>query len=549
MRGLPRMTLARQLMAFQAAIILGVLVAVGAVSLAQSEATFTRVEGRRIAALAELLAGNPLVRQQLADPSRRTGLATLAQTTATQSTVSTVTFAGADEQIRVSTDPSTEGRELELGSARVDAGGSWSGTMTHGGTRQLVSQVPVLDTRAETLGAHLGTVMVAEDFPSSWERLRGGSSYLLTYLGIASGIGLLGSWLLARRIKRQTLGLEPAEITGLAEHREALLYGIAEGVIALDPTDRVTLVNDVARRLLDLPDHAVGVSLRALRIEGRLYDVLAGVGDATPDRLRDQVVIRRGRVLVLNRMTVERNGRLLGTVTTLRDRTELARLERELGSFRSTTQLLRAQAHEFANQLHTISGLIQIEEYDEVVSYVDGVSKRRHALDLTVNNRVGDPVVAALLMAKSAQADERRVELRVSERTSLMRLDQDSSADVATVVGNLLDNALDAVTAAAPASRWVEIVLSEDQSTVEVVVSDSGPGVAPAVVQEVFAHGFTTKAAQSGERGIGLALTRLVCQRRGGEITLDGTADGGAVFTARMGVTLAPQPAASGVPR
>jgi sensor histidine kinase regulating citrate/malate metabolism len=529
MRALRRSTLAGQLLAFQLALITVVLVVVGALSLAQSEATFIRVEGRRVSALAEQVAANPLVRGNLAVPEQRTGLATLAQQVVVQSRVTDVTIADDAEHVRVSTDPSLEDAALPVGDRRVAEGSSWSGTMERDGDRQLVAQVPVLSVQEGHVGEDLGTVMVAVDFPSVWERLRGASSYLLLYLGIASALGVLGSWLLARRLKRQTLGLEPREIAGLAEHREALLYGIAEGVIALDPQNRITLVNDVARRLLDLPEHSTGVSLADLRIGGRLRDVLSGAGDA-----RDEVVIRRGRVLVMNRMAVDKDGRHLGTVTTLRDRTELAQLEREIGSFRSSTQLLRAQAHEFANQLHTISGLIQIGEYDEVVRYVDAVSRHRESLDLTVNRRVRDNAVAALLMAKSSLASERRVELRVSGDTSLDRLEPADSADVATVVGNLVDNAIDA--AAGSEDAWVEVALHQDATTVEVVVRDSGPGVAPEVAQEVFTHGFTTKAAASGERGIGLALTRLVCQRRGGEVALSNTEDG-AMFRAQLTVT------------
>ena len=585
MRVLRRSTLAGQLLVFQLALVMVVLVAVGALSLAQSEATFNRVEGRRVSALAEQLAANPLVRDNLALPEQRTGLATLSQQVVVQSGVTTVTIADADERVRVSTDPSLEEGRMPLGHTAVGGGASWSGTMEAGGDRQLVAQVPVLSVEKDRVGDHLGTVMIAVDFPSVWERLRGASSYLLTYLGIALALGILGSWLLARRIKRQTLGLEPREIAGLAEHREAMLYGIAEGVIALDPQHRITLVNDVARRLLDLPEHSVGMSLSDLRVEGRLYDVLAGGdsstgsdgrdgsstggagsdgnGDGPGDGVgndssggnpageqnnrpghdetrrraarRDEVVIRRGRVLVMNRMSVVKDGRLLGTVTTLRDRTELANLERELGSFRSSTQLLRAQAHEFANQLHTISGLIQIGEFDEVVRYVDAVSRHRASLDLSVNRRVRDSAVAALLMAKASLAAERRVELRISQDTSLEHLEATDSADVATVVGNLVDNALDA--AAGSPDAWVEVALHQDAATVEVVVRDSGPGVAPEVAHEVFTHGFTTKAAQSGERGIGLALTRLVCQRRGGEVTVENTEDG-AMFTAHL--TVAP---------
>ncbi|MFG1744824.1 ATP-binding protein [Micromonospora chalcea] len=540
------------MLALQLAIIVVVLAAVAAVSLAQSAATFNRVEGRRVAALGEQLAGNPLLRDRLDQPAPGETIASLVQNLPVQANVTTVSVADDSGRIVTSTNPTLVGSLMVLGDPRVAGGRSWFGELAVGGTRELVAQVPVLgDRKKENLGRHLGVVMVGEALPSWWQRLVGASSYLFTYLGIASALGVLGSWLLARRIKRQTLGLEPREIAGLAEHREALLHGIAEGVIALDPQHRVTLVNSVGRRLLDLPEHCLGRSLSELRIEGRLRDVLAGAGSAR--ETRDQVVVRGGRVLVMSRMTVNKDGRRLGSVTTLRDRTELARLEQEIGSFRSTTESLRAQTHEFANQLHTISGLIQIGEHEEVVRYVEALSRHRASLDLAVTSRIHDTAVAALLTAKSAVAAERRVELRISERTRLGRLDMAVSADVGTVLGNLVDNAVEAVAGGrnvspadsgagpdinsrpAAGNQWVEVELRQDSASIEIVVRDSGPGIAPRLAQEVFAHGFTTKAAEGGERGIGLALTRMVCHRRGGEVAVTNT-DEGAMFTARMSV-------------
>ncbi|MFF3399712.1 ATP-binding protein [Streptomyces sp. NPDC002659] len=530
-----RHTLAGELLVLQIAIIVAVLVAVAAISLAQSEATFERVEGRRVTALAEQMAGNPLARSQLDRPAPGEALAPLVQTTLTQSGVTSVTVADGSGKIVSSTNPTTVGDRMSLGPGVAEARG-WSGEVTLDGSSHMVAQVPVIGAAQHNLGRHLGTVMVSEASPTAWQRLSNASSYLLAYLGIASGIGLIGSWLLARRTKRQTLGLEPREIAGLAEHREAMLYGIAEGVIALDPQLRLTLVNAVGRRLLDLPENCVGMSLADLGIEGRLHDVLAGSPGDSAGR-RDEVVIRRGRVLVMNRMTVTKDGRRLGSVTTLRDRTELAQLEREIGSFRSSAELLRAQGHEFANQLHTISGLIQIGKHDDVVRYVRALSRHRQSLDMTVNRRIRDMPVGALLMAKSSLAAERKVALRVSERTSLDRLAPEDSADVATVLGNLVDNAVDAAGAGDDHGHeaWVEVELRQDASSVEIVVRDSGPGVAPELAHEVFSHGFTTKAAQEGERGIGLALTRLVCKRRGGEVAVANTLDG-AMFTARMSV-------------
>ncbi len=549
-----RQTLAGEMLVLQLAIVVVVLMAVAAVSLAQSAATFNRVEGRRVGALAEQLAAQPLVRSRLVGPSPAEALAPLVYSTRVQSRVTSVTVADREGRVVSSTNPTVLGDRLPLRKG-VAEGRGWSGTLDWDGSRELVAQVPVLGATGKDLGRNLGTVMVGEASPTVWQRLSGASSYLPVYLGVASALGVVGSWLLARRVKRQTLGLEPREITGLAEHREAMLYGIAEGVVALDPQHRVTLVNDVGRRLLDLPEDCVGRDLAELGIEGRLLDVLAGARGESADP-KDEVVVRHGRVLVMNRMTVVKDGRPLGSVTTLRDRTELARLEREIGSFRSTSELLRAQTHEFANQLHTISGLIQIGEQEEVVRYIRALNQRRQSLDMSIGRRVRDTAVAALLMAKASQAAERKVALRLSDRTALDRLTPEDAADVATVVGNLVDNAIDAATSEhgdgdrdrAGEEPWVEVELRRDNASVEIVVRDSGPGVAPELAQEVFAHGFTTKAAREGERGIGLALTRLVCERRGGEIAVTNTPQG-AMFSARMSVSHPAGAVAEGAPR
>ncbi|CCK31914.1 two component system histidine kinase [Streptomyces davaonensis JCM 4913] len=204
-----RQTLAGEMLLLQLAIVVMVLFAVAAVSLAQSEATFERVEGRRVGALAEQLAATPLVRSELARPVPQEALAPLVNSMQTQSGVTSVTIADADGRIVSSTDPTVIGDRLPLG-AGAAAGRGWSGPLTLDGSRELVAQVPVLGATRDNLGRHLGTVMIGEADPTVWQRLSGASSYLLAYLGIASGLGVAGSWLLARRVKRQTLGLERA---------------------------------------------------------------------------------------------------------------------------------------------------------------------------------------------------------------------------------------------------------------------------------------------------------------------------------------------------
>jgi two-component system, CitB family, sensor kinase len=419
---------------------------------------------------------------------------------------------------------------------------SHSASVELDGTTYLLAAVPILsDPEDGAPVVQLGVAVVGQESPTRLESLVSAAPTLLTYLGAALLLGVVGSLLLARWIKRGTLGMEPAEIAALAEQREAIFAGIAEGVVALDTHHRITVANAPAIALLSLPADPVGASLDELAISGRLRDVLTGVDGVEPDA----VVIRSGRVLVLNRMPVSRSGQTLGSVTTLRDRTPLAELERELGAFQGTTDLLRAQAHEFANQLHTISGLIQIGDYDEVVTYVHTLVASRAAVDLTVAQRVRDSSVAALLVAKSAQAAERRVELKVGPGTALEALEPRSSFDVATVIGNLIQNGMDAVTSVPTSSAsdgpigWVEVDVRQTDDVVEVVVRDSGPGVAATIASEVFEHGFTTKAARDGERGIGLALIRRICRNRGGDVEVRDSASG-AEFAVWMTVQAAP---------
>lgn len=528
-----RVSLASQLVIVQLALIALVLVAVSAVTVEQTRSGFQREVSRRLLAQAENVAATPVAR---IGPVRDAGSALPAALARLQDTTGVELAVVTDPagEIVAGTDSLLVGERLPWPDLRGAPERSHTGTIDFDGRTYLAGAAPLLSIpSAGEPVRQLGIAVVAQQTRTRTETLLAAAPSLLTYLGTAMVLGVVGSLLLARWIKRQTLGMEPAEIAALAEQRQAIFSGIAEGVVALDTADRITMVNPLAQRLLSLPEQTVGSNLDELGVEGRLRDVLTGQGGDGADAL----VIRRGRVLVLNRMPVRLAGRDLGSVTTLRDRTQLAELEREIGAFRGTTDLLRAQTHEFVNQLHTISGLIQIGDFEEVVGYVDALTEGRAAVDLTVARRVQDRAVAALLVAQSAVAAERKVDLRVSERTHLDPLEPSSAFDVATVLGNLVQNGVDAAASHAGASgqAWVEVEIAQSGGTVELAVRDSGPGVDFRIAGEVFEHGFTTKVAQGGERGIGLALTRMICRRRGGEVIVRNLVEG-AEFVARMAV-------------
>jgi sensor histidine kinase regulating citrate/malate metabolism len=236
--------------------------------------------------------------------------------------------------------------------------------------------------------------------------------------------------------------------------------------------------------------------------------------------------------VVLNRNRVVNDGRQVGTVTTLRDRTELMAMQSELNARESITETLRAQTHEFNNQLHTISGLVQLEEYDEVSRLIGALTRRRAEINEAVTKQVQDPAVAALLVAKVSLAAERGVEIVLDDAEPLPRLDPELSADVSTVLGNLVDNAVDATVAAGGAR--IDVRVAPVGNAVEVRVADTGGGVSEEAAREVFRRGYTTKPEEAGGRGVGLALVQVVCERRGGRVTVHN--DAGAVFTAVLPV-------------
>ncbi|MCP3799191.1 ATP-binding protein [Allokutzneria sp. A3M-2-11 16] len=519
-----RGSLARQLFGLQLLIVLALLGAVAAVTIAQSHATFRDTEGGRLLSVAEDVAATAGVRVGAEDEVRRHWLLPpFAESARAQSGADFVIITDARGTVLTSPDPAQVGEKLPAEGSTALGGRSWVGVV--GGA--VVAHVPVISDA----GRVLGLVAVGSAQPSTWETITSSPGDLLVYLGIAAVIGLGGSLVVSWWIKRQTLGLEPREITGLVEHREAMLRGVKEGVLGLDEQNRITLVNDQALRLLNLSADCVGQPVDSLELNERLRDVLAGRASG-----QDEIALRKGRVLTMNRMPVSVHEQPIGAVITMRDRTELAALRHELDVHRQTTDTLRAQAHEFTNQLHTISGLIELGEYDEVVRYVTRASRTHEAWSTEVVAKVADPALAALLIAKASLAAEHAVGLRLSADSRIGELDEALSADLVTVVGNLVDNALDALPATG--GGWVEVDLRQTDTDVLVRVRDSGPGVAPEIAEEVFRHGFTTKVAEhGGQRGIGLALTRQICVRRGGEVSVRN--DGGAVFSARLGLSAA----------
>ena len=531
-----RFSLTRQLLLFQLSLIALVLVAVTAISIDQTRSSFESGAQRRMLTVAEYTAANPLVRSLLdnsAVPQQYSVPVEALRTTTGVDQLIVTDAAG--RVIAAPADPRLLTTNLAISPTPGESDAAWAGVAPIGAQDYVVAQVPVLSNSGEVVGS----VVAARQFPAVAELLEAAAPNLLIYLGVAGVLGVAGSLLLAARVKRQTLGLEPEQIGRLVEHRDAMIHGIREGVIAVDTDGLITLANDSARTLLGLPADAEGRAIDAVGLEDEAVRALREqeVGEI------DTVFVNRGVLLVLNRTLIHPPRSRPEVVTTLRDRTELVTLQHDLGSSRQATDTLRAQTHEFANRLHTISMLIQLGDTDAAVEYVDAVTRERTDLDNSVLTRLQEPAVAALVIAKTSLARERGATLVLSAESTLARVDADLSTDLVTVIGNLVDNALDAVTGARERGVRLDVRsipgAGAGAGAVQVTVSDSGPGIDTALIDRVFEVGVTSKSAlgETDAHGYGLAIVRLVATRRGGSVGY--RAENGAVFEAVLPIDAA----------
>ncbi|WP_172831496.1 sensor histidine kinase [Mycobacterium asiaticum] len=425
------------------------------------------------------------------------------------------------------------GRKVSTDPAQVLAGHEEvrheSGTLG----RSIVAKVPVLEPGTNRV---LGMVSVGISTKEFDEQFSKNLRVLAPLGGAALLIGVVGSVALARRWRGMTLGLRPAEMAELVRTQAAVLHGIGEGVLAADETGSITFVNDEACRLLEIGTR-LGGRIDEIGLTPRVLDVFHAA-DAAPT-----LATVGHRIVVVSARKVQREGRELGTVLVVRDRTDVESLTRQLDAVQVMSTALRAQRHEFANRLHLLNGLLHTGHLEEGLDYLEELLGSG-PLGVTVPglDAIRDTHLQAFLAAKAAAAREAGVTLKIGDNTWVSgRLEL--AVDVTTVVGNLIDNAIDAARTSANSTKAVEVELLQQDSTLHVTVADSGDGVATDFVDLLFTEGTSTKPDSGipGGRGIGLALSRQISRALGGELWLSSPGDPaaprgltGAEFIARL---------------
>lgn len=496
---------------------LATLVAAGFLAVHLQSEQIRQTYAGRVLTVARSVADLPAVREAYLEDNPSRTLQPLAELVRTSAGAEFVVFTDRNGIRYSHPDPAKIGHRVSTDPGIALAGREFVGTETGTLGESLRAKVPVRDAAGEVVG--VVSVGVLESTLAA--DLADVVPQLVAWLTAAAFLGVFGAVVVTRLVRRRIYGLEPDQIAELLQARDAMLHGVREGVVAIDSRGRLALVNDEAMRLLDLRDDPTG----------RAAEQILGAHDLLPlaasaENISDHLVLVGERLLVVNSTAARVDDREVGRVLTLRDRTELFDALRALDGQRNITDALRAQAHEFSNNMHVVAGLIDLGRYDEAVAFIERVGGGSGTTYAESLRAIDDAAVAAALVTKSAMARERGVTFRLDPVSTVA---DGAGNDVITLISNLVDNAIDST----GSGGCVEVLVRCDaEQGVEITVSDDGPGVPPELRERIFQTGVTTKAPAKGPhgRGIGLALVARIVERRGGKITLDEPPGGGAVF-------------------
>lgn len=519
------MTLGMQLLLLQVAIVLTTVVGTGVTAVLIQEQQLRAAYQDRMVAVAQSVAGLPVILDAFDDDDPAETIQPVAEVIRKASDVTYVVVAN-EFGIRYShPNPDRIGERVSTDPAIPLSGQVYVGTQTGTLGESWRVKVPIFDDD-EVIGQVSVGILESE----LRAEFLGGLGGLLAALAAAALVGVVGSAWIGRVIRRRIYGLEPDEIRAMLETREAMLHGIREGLVAVDERERIVLINDAAARLLDVddPDRVLGTPVGEV-LDRELARFIASGED------RETPVLSGERVLLVHGDRVRVEGREIGSIAILRDRTELETMLRELEGAQGLAEGLRAQSHEFSNKLHVVSGLLELGHVDAAIAFIQRVGSGGALSTLDEHDGIADVETAALVLAKRSRAQELGLTFELEPDSHLdPTADPRERTDLVTVVGNLVDNAIEACVLG---GRVVLSIRDDlDPGMVVVRVDDDGPGVPPGDRAAIFEPDVSGKAPAQGKarRGIGLTIVQRVAARLGGSILVEESPAGGARFVVRL---------------
>jgi sensor histidine kinase regulating citrate/malate metabolism len=502
-------SLAGRLLLLQALVVLAVVLASSAVAYAAARSDVQRNAEQRTTAIVDSLITSPLVLEAVTGDDPTAVLQPYVERIRAKTGTSFITVMAPDRTRFTHPVPAEIGRPFIGTIAPALEGRTFTETYTGTLGPSVRTTGPVIDDQGRVVALVSAGITVAAIGRDLTAALPGIVGTALASLAVGAG----GSWVLSRRLRRQTHGLSPVQLARLVDYHHAALHAVREGLLLVDDDGRVQLANDEARRLLEVADDPAGRRVAELDLPAELTEALTGRRPVA-----DEVFITGSRVVVVNQAPTRSGDHAAGAVVTLRDRTELQAITGERDNIRAFAESLRAQAHEAANRLHTTVSLVELGRPQDAVEFATAELASAQRLTDRVVEAVGEPVLAALLLGKTAIAHERGVLLDIDPGTAVGPTGI-PGGDLVTIVGNLVDNAIDAALLGEP-PREVRLAAWEDAGHLQIRVEDSGPGLTEEQVTHVFERGWTTKTTSAAAgRGLGLALVWQAVHRNGGSVT------------------------------
>ncbi|MDQ0063325.1 ATP-binding protein [Paenibacillus harenae] len=392
----------------------------------------------------------------------------------------------------------------------------------------LRGKTPIYDDHNQIIGI-VSVGILLKDIHESAATYR---NAMIFFAAIALTIGCGGAIAISNGVKRSIHGLEPKEIGLLYQEKRAILETIHEGIIAINTEGIITLANQTAIRLIDPleKEEITGKHIRDVIPESRLLEVIKS-GDAQ----FDQDLVINESMVVVNRLPIfDRQHQVVGAVSSFRNKSELLRLTEELTQVKRYTEALRSQTHEYSNKLYTIYGLIQLESYQEAMDLITHETDVHQNLIQFLLREIPDPMLGGILIGKFNRANELKVSLEIDKNSSFKDIPGDIGRNhLVTIIGNLLDNALEAVLAADRDPKTVKAFLSDAGDDLLIEIEDNGVGIADETADRLYEVGFSTKQ-EGGNRGFGLAIVNQAVQQARGTISYHSRSQGGTVFTVKI---------------
>ncbi|MBM6617075.1 ATP-binding protein [Bacillus suaedaesalsae] len=344
--------------------------------------------------------------------------------------------------------------------------------------------------------------------------------------GLGLIVGLIGSVILARNIKKLLLGLEPKEISSLYTERNAVIQSVREGIMVVNQKGHIVIANQAAFEILSIKEDQSIIGKRVTDIvpNTTMLDVLE-----TGEQQFDRQLIIDNKVVVANRLPVKVGEKVIGVVSSFRLKSDIELLTEELSQVKRYTEALRAQTHEYNNLLYTLSGLIQLESYNEALVLIHKETVSHQQLVQFMMHRLKNPWLGGILLGFHNRAKELKIDFEIDKDSNLSKLDYNIESNyLVSILGNLITNAFEAVEKLPNEEKKVRVYISDVGEQLLFEVEDSGKGIDDEIVSEIFRKGFSTKDGE--DRGFGLDKVKSLLEERNGYITVENGDLGGALF-------------------